>query len=592
MAYAEILTSLEKIRTLTGAEGGLQLPQITVIGDQSSGKSSLLEALTGFPFPVKSGITTKCPIVVHTRKTEAVKTTYTIDGEGVLYGCLSAKILDLQTSKLLSFQKVSDTPITIQAEGCDLNDLVLVDLPGIISNGAGKNEVISMIKKYITPEQSLLLVVTEATRDDENAQALELAKLVDPDEQRTLRVLTKFDVFDGDAQRQRAEKMVRSSIGLLRPHGVICRINGSGYDSEMERINLFSLKDLPFAGVMSLKMRLPDLLCRLIRTNLPDLKQQVKSKLKESEDILEKVGKSPPDRTHILIDAQRQLNIDLNIELTGAMHDFREEVHATQKFIVSKKTDELYRHDAFTCIFFQGNRTFEKCVEEYHKTWTPIVDKLFFSIEKTMQTHLPELEGVSSVLRNRIGNSWNAYCYTLMIVLYEKMKEELTKEKRFKTMNHYITAKYDENMILDDKTLEEIRESIVTETVCTHHHDKYKVHTLEKVRDNVMQIVESALERRAEQYKSASLDDQHKQRILAAVKANWAVSKKSLIDNILSAVGTIAVDGKEEWLQKKLMSDQMIRESASEDLKTKNLRNYHLNRVRQMGDCRDILAKY
>jgi GTP-binding protein EngB required for normal cell division len=577
--YANILSSLEKIRTLTGAEG-LQLPQITVIGDQSSGKSSLLEALTGFPFPTNAGITTKCPIVVHTCKTQAKKATYTIDEKEIKYDALATNILALQRLKTATC-KVSQQPITIRAEGCDMNDLVLVDLPGIIANGPGKVDVIAMIKKYITPEQSLILVVTEAKSDDENAQALELVKMVDPDEQRTLRVLTKFDVFDSEETRKRAEEMIVSGEGPLRPHAVICRINGSGYDSADERQKLGLIKDL--AGVSSLKERLPDLLCRLIKTNLPNLKQQVNGLIKESEKTLEKIGRSPPDCTQVLIDVQRQLVVELNIKLTSAMHSFRENIHDTRKSITYATVEDLYRHDAFTCIFFQGNRTFEKCVEKYHKSWIPIVDNLFDSVSKTMREHLPTLEGVSSVLRGAIKESWWAFCNALMEQLDDKMQEELTKEKRFKTMNHYITAKYDENLTLDDKTLKDIRDSIVADTISR---------TLKKTQDNIMKLIEAALECRAAQYESASLDDQHKQRILAAVKANWAVSKKSLIDNMLSVVLTIAVDGKAEWLQKTLMSDPTIRASASEDLHTKKERERHLKRLIQMGECREILAQY
>ena len=591
--YADILTSLEKIRALTGVEGELQLPQITVIGDQSSGKSSLLEALTGFPFPTNAGITTKCPIVVHTRKTQAKKTMYTIDEKEIEYGALSVEILGLQSTNIKN-DKVSQTPITIHAEGCDMNDLVLVDLPGIIANGPGKADVIAMIKKYITPEQSLILVVTEATRDDENAQALELAKMVDPDEQRTLRVLTKFDIFDGDAQRQRAEEMIVSGEGPLRPHAVICRINGSGYDSADERQKLGAIKD--FAGVSSLKDRLPGLLCQLIKTNLPNLKQQVNGLIKESEKTLEKIGRSPPDCTQVLIDAQRQLTVDLDIVLTPTMHAFRENIHETRKSITYMTVEDLYRHDAFTCIFFQGNRTFEKCVEKYHESWISTVDTLFDSVKKTMREHLPTLEGVSSVLRGAIKESWRTFCCVLMNKLREKMNEELGKEKRFKTMNHYITAKYDENLMFDDKTRKAIKTSICIETVCTKGRvrgdDIYTVHTLEDVKDNIMELIDAALKRRAETYESASLDDQHKQRILAAVKANWAVSKKSLIDNMLSAVLTIAVFGKRKWLQKTLMSDPAIRASASEDLHTKKERERHLKRLKQMGECREILAQY
>ena len=592
--YANILTSLEEIRALTGAEGDLQLPQITVIGDQSSGKSSLLEALTGFPFPVKSGITTKCPIVVHTRKTQTKKTTYTIDEKTIEYESLSVEILGLQSANIKN-SKVSQTPITIHAEGCDMNDLVLVDLPGIIANGPGKADVIAMIKKYITPEQSLILVVTEAKSDDENAQALELAKMVDPDEQRTLRVLTKFDIFDSDETRKRAEQMIVSGRGTLRPHAVICRINGSGYDSADERQKLGAIKE--FAGVSSLKDRLPGLLCQLIKTNLPNLKEQVFRLIRESEKTLEKIGRSPPDCTQVLIDVQRQLTVDLDIVLTPTMHAFRENIHETRKSITYMTVEDLYRHDAFTCIFFQGSRTFEKCVEKYHESWVSVVDTLFDSVKKTMFEHLPTLEGVSSVLRAAVDESWKASCYILMDQLREKMNEELEKEKRFKTMNHYITAKYDEHLMFDNKTRKAIEESICTETVCTKRYvsgrgDVYTVHPLEDVKDNMMKLIDAALERRAKAYESASLDDQHKQRILAAVRANWAVSKKSLIDNMLSAVLTIAVFGKRKWLQKTLMSDPAIRASASEDLHTKKERERHLKRLKQMGECREILAQY
>jgi Dynamin family len=52
---------LEKIDKLfaTGVGEHIALPQIVVVGDQSSGKSSVLEGLTGLPFPRDSGLCTR-----------------------------------------------------------------------------------------------------------------------------------------------------------------------------------------------------------------------------------------------------------------------------------------------------------------------------------------------------------------------------------------------------------------------------------------------------------------------------------------------------------------------------------------------------
>ena len=64
--YVKSLKVLQRIREVAGSE--LKLPQMCVVGDQSSGKSSVLERLTGINFPVKDGICTKAAIVVECRR--------------------------------------------------------------------------------------------------------------------------------------------------------------------------------------------------------------------------------------------------------------------------------------------------------------------------------------------------------------------------------------------------------------------------------------------------------------------------------------------------------------------------------------------
>ncbi|CAJ2510958.1 Uu.00g065830.m01.CDS01 [Anthostomella pinea] len=52
-----ILTKVDKLRELIGTR--VALPQLVVIGDQSSGKSSVLEGLTGFALPRNAELCTR-----------------------------------------------------------------------------------------------------------------------------------------------------------------------------------------------------------------------------------------------------------------------------------------------------------------------------------------------------------------------------------------------------------------------------------------------------------------------------------------------------------------------------------------------------
>ncbi len=69
--YVNQLAALQK-RAIAGSNE-LDLPQICVVGDQSSGKSSLLAELTGINFPVSSGICNRAPIVVECKLDEQLK---------------------------------------------------------------------------------------------------------------------------------------------------------------------------------------------------------------------------------------------------------------------------------------------------------------------------------------------------------------------------------------------------------------------------------------------------------------------------------------------------------------------------------------
>lgn len=59
-----LLDAVDTLRGVLREESGIQLPTIAVVGDQSSGKSSVLEALSGVALPRGREITTRCPLVL------------------------------------------------------------------------------------------------------------------------------------------------------------------------------------------------------------------------------------------------------------------------------------------------------------------------------------------------------------------------------------------------------------------------------------------------------------------------------------------------------------------------------------------------
>lgn len=65
-----LVMKLQDVFNLINAKNAMELPQIVVIGSQSSGKSSVLESIVGKDFlPRGRGIVTRCPLVLQLRRT-------------------------------------------------------------------------------------------------------------------------------------------------------------------------------------------------------------------------------------------------------------------------------------------------------------------------------------------------------------------------------------------------------------------------------------------------------------------------------------------------------------------------------------------
>ena len=120
----------------------LRIPQICAVGDQSSGKSALMEAISGIPFPQSTGTCTKCPIVVDMQplgKEEGTESRFYIDDAPAFTKDEVREAIRNRQSELTRNETsgFSSLPINIKATTTHPHRLVCVDLPGIIHNAGG-----------------------------------------------------------------------------------------------------------------------------------------------------------------------------------------------------------------------------------------------------------------------------------------------------------------------------------------------------------------------------------------------------------------------------------------------------------------------
>ena len=425
----------------------------------------------------------------------------------------------------------------------------IVDLPGIIHNGDGKDATTSLINSYIKSPQTLILLVSEAKQDNELISALALATKHDPDGGRTLRVLTKFDTFDSDDARTAAARLVTSKHAEpLGPHAVVCRAQGdASYDEEVEKAEFkISAKGdagkLPEdrMGVTTLKERLPNVFTTLIRTNLNGLKLAALERIKQCSEELRKLGENPLGDVAMIRECQRVLTASrsrLQTVITPAFFKFQEAVHATEANITADLIHSYMEQDAFQCPFFQGETVFARCMREIVKWWREPAKRFLREVQRALASSMVPIEedaiGVSKVLRGAIDEHWTTESDAIVQRLSAAFKETLDESVPFGTANHYLYSKYIEQQVMPDDVVEAVIAALtagrivkeIAQPINNGHHDKYPFQTtIHAVRAALVNMRDKA----AAEDRHKALHEHVAKRVLHAVKAAWSVEKKTV----------------------------------------------------------------
>ena len=349
-----------------GSQSPVDLPQITVVGSQSSGKSSVLENIVGRDFlPRGSGIVTRRPLVLQLINRRGKKGDKRNAHGDLLELDVAAdqktgqsednaeewgEFLHAPGKKFYNFDQIrqeivnetekltgknagiSPIPINLRIYSPHVLTLTLVDLPGLTKVPVGdqpvdiESQIKNMIMQYISKPNAIILAVNAANADLANSDGLKLAREVDPEGTRTIGVLTKIDLMDEGTD---VVDILSGRIIPLR-YGYVPVINRGQKDIESRKTIREALNDekrffenhpsyssnANYCGTPYLAKKLNSILLHHIRQTLPEIKNKIELSLKKYQAELLALGPETLDSPNSIV---LSMITDFSKEYTGIL---------------------------------------------------------------------------------------------------------------------------------------------------------------------------------------------------------------------------------------------------------------------------------
>ncbi|KAF9333630.1 hypothetical protein BG006_003367 [Podila minutissima] len=334
-SYQSVIEKIYRIQGHLDLTDNVSIPLLTIIGDQSSGKSSCLEAMTQLPFPRDEGMCTRFAIQVNLRRncdlTED-RLTARIEGQDDFNERnkdpkspteFESVIADAVSALCRSDFDISDKMLELTLSGPNQSPLTLVDLPGFIHMTKDRHpknlpETIREINnRYIKDPRSIILAVMPANNDFETSTVLSVAKKHDPEGKRTIPIVTKPDLMANS--KQWMEVILNQSKAMPLGYLVMCNKvyeENQSWEFALRKETEFFTPErwhkVPDErkGRVAVKEFLGNLLHQHITKEMPAFKREVRAALNRFKRSLEAMG-TPIKDTAEAMDKLSRANLKL-----------------------------------------------------------------------------------------------------------------------------------------------------------------------------------------------------------------------------------------------------------------------------------------
>jgi len=335
------LNQVDRVRA-SGIGDHISLPQLVVCGDQSSGKSSVLEGLTGIPFPRQEGTCTKFATEIILRHSpHPLSITATILPHGSQDDKTKARLLAFkrqmddftQLPDLISDAAVlmgvagsdsiqvkrtfSRDALRLEVTGSTGLHLTVVDLPGLIAVNEDNEDdvdlVTNLVQSYLKSSRTVILAVVQAGNDVQNQSIIQKARKYDPSGSRTVGIITKPDLINKHSEARvvrlaKNQDTVKLKLGFFlvkNPSPSDISEGWSASNRGLREAEYFSAEqwqscsiDMTRAGIDNLRVFLQQLLNDHIEKELPKVRTEIKGLLDRIERELQELGEERPTTAH------------------------------------------------------------------------------------------------------------------------------------------------------------------------------------------------------------------------------------------------------------------------------------------------------